>query len=233
MSKQPVWDSNSLKVFALFDSIPEEELRKVADHMRCKKFAAGSNIMTAEQTGEAVYFILHGTVKVHIEQADGSVVVISILGAGDIVGEMSLLDNSTRSASVVTIEESTLLWMDRGAFNDCLKTLPALTYNLARILTKRLRLANEQIQALATQEVESRIAYHILIFAEQYGRVEANGDILIPIRLTQSDIASLVGASREHTNKVLVSYKERKYISVGQNYHITVHNKNALASRCR
>jgi CRP/FNR family transcriptional regulator, cyclic AMP receptor protein len=233
MSKQPVWDINLLKAFVLFDSISEEELQKIADLLHCKKFSAGSNIMTAEQPGEVVYFILQGTVKVHVEQADGSDVVISILGAGDIVGEMSLLDNSTRSASVVTIEESTLLWMDRNTFNELLKTVTALTYNLARILIKRLRLANEQIQALATQEVESRIAYHILVFTDQYGRVDANGDILIPIRLTQSDIASLVGASREHTNKVLVSYKERKYISVGQNHHITVHNKNALASRCR
>lgn len=233
MSKQPVWDISSLKVFFLFDSIPEADLQKIADLMHWKKFSAGSTIITAEQPGEAVYFILQGTVKIHVEQADGSVVVISILGAGDIVGEMSVLDNSTRSASVVTIEESTLLWMDRNAFTECLKTVPLVTYNLARILTKRLRLANDQIRALATQEVESRIAYHILVFADQYGKVDTNGDILIPIRLTQSDIASLVGASREHTNKVLVSYKERKYISVGQNYHITIHNKHALASRCR
>ena len=233
MSRQPVWDISSLKGFALFDAASEAEMQKIADHMHCKKFAAGSTIMTAEQTGEAVYFILQGTVKVHVEQADGSVVVISILGAGDIVGEMSLLDNSTRSASVVTIEEATLLWMDRNAFNDALKSIPLLSYNMARILVKRLRMANEQIRALATQEVESRVAYHLLVFADQYGRVESNGDVVIPIRLTQSDIASLVGASREHTNKVLVSYKERKYISVSQNHHITVHNKNALASRCR
>lgn len=232
MSKLAVWNSNSLKAFALFEEIPEGELQRISELMRCKTFAAGAMIMTAEQPAEAVYFILQGTVKVHIEQANGSIVVVSILGAGDIVGEMSLLDNSTRSASVVTIESSTLLWMDRNAFNDCLKTVPTLTYNLARILAQRLRFANRQL-TLATQEVESRIAFHILIFAEQYGTQDENGNILIPIRLTQSDIASLVGASREHTNKVLVSYKERKYISVGQNYHITVHNQSALASRCR
>jgi CRP/FNR family transcriptional regulator, cyclic AMP receptor protein len=108
-----------------------------------------------------------------------------------------------------------------------------LACNLACTLSSRLRSANEQIQSLAALEVETRIARRILAFAERYGQTLPNGNLLIPIRLTQTDIASLVGASREHSNKILVSYKERGYLSVDQNYHITIHNLSAINSRCK
>jgi CRP/FNR family cyclic AMP-dependent transcriptional regulator len=189
--------------------------------------------MSVEQMGEAVYVILNGAVKIHVEQEDGTDVIISVLGPGDIVGEMSLLDNAGRCANVATIAESTLLWMDRSAFHECLRAIPGLTYNLACILTNRLRLANEQIQALATLEVECRVARQLLIFAGQFGQTAPNGDIFISIRLTQSDIAGLVGASRERINKIIVSYKERNYVSVDQDHHLTIHNQKALAARCR
>jgi CRP/FNR family cyclic AMP-dependent transcriptional regulator len=146
---------------------------------------------------------------------------------------MSALDQTNRSASVVTLEETALLWMDRETFRRCLAAIPTLAANTACTISSRLRSANEQIQSLATVEVETRIARRILTFAERYGQPLPGGDLLIPIRLTQTDIANLVGASREHTNKILVSYKERGYLSVDQNHHITIHNLNALSSRSK
>jgi CRP/FNR family transcriptional regulator, cyclic AMP receptor protein len=233
MSKQAAINADSLSEMSLFRDLDAVQLQTLCENLHSKTFPAGKTIINAEQPGEAVYLILNGTVKVHIEQTDGTDVLISILGSGDIIGEMSLLDNKTRSASVSTIEAANLLWMDRAAFQEALQTMPQLTINLARILAKRLRHANGLIQALASREVESRIAYQILIFAELYGKPSANGDIFIPIRLTQGDIASMIGASREHTNKVIVSYKERKYISIDSSYHIIVHNQQALSSRCQ
>lgn len=233
MSKQATIHADSLSEMLLFRDLSLPYLQSLIENLHSKTFPAGKTIINAEQPGEAVYLILNGTVKVHIEQPDGTDVLISILGSGDIIGEMSLLDNQTRSASVSTIEAANLLWMDRATFQEALHTMPQLTINLARILAKRLRHANGLIQALASREVESRIAYQILIFAELYGKPSANGDIFIPIRLTQGDIASMIGASREHTNKVIVSYKERKYISIDSSYHIIVHNPQALSSRCQ
>jgi CRP/FNR family cyclic AMP-dependent transcriptional regulator len=188
-------------------------------------------LMTIEQPGEAVYFIVTGTVKVHVEQSDGRDVIISILGPGECVGEMSPLDQIGRSASVVTIEESELLWLDRDRFRRFLMSTPTLAYNLARILSARLRLANDQIQALAALEAETRVARQILAFSRRYGQNLQNGDVSIPIRLTQSDIAALTGASREHTNKILVSYRERGYLSVDRRHYITIHNLEALEKR--
>ena len=226
------FDLSDLGRIDLFRNLTGDDLRRLGEFLHRKTFPAGKSLMTVDQTGEVVYFILSGAVKVHIEQEDGSDVSISILGPGEIIGEMSALDQTNRSASVVTIEKTTLLWMDRETFRRCVLTIPELAADLACTISSRLRSANEQIQSLAAVEVETRIARRILAFAEKYGQPLSNGDLLIPIRLTQTDIANLVGASREHTNKILVSYKERGYLSVDHNYHITIHDKTALARRC-
>ena len=224
-------DLSDLGRIDLFRNLTGADLRRLGELLHRKTFPAGKSLMTVDQTGEAVYFILSGAVKVHVEQEDGSDVSISILGPGEIIGEMSALDQTNRSASVVTIEKTTLLWMDRETFRRFVMAIPALAADLACTISSRLRSANEQIQSLAAVEVETRIARRIIAFAERYGQPLPNGDLLIPIRLTQTDIATLVGASREHTNKILVSYKERGYLSVDHNYHITIHNLSALTSR--
>ena len=218
---------------ALLRGLPDTQLQEIAAQLHSKSFPADTTLMTVEQPGDVVYFIRSGTVKVHIEQEDGTDVILAILGHGETVGEMSVLDEHERAASVVTLEESTLLWLNRAAFRASLLTMPVLAYNLACLLSSRLRHANEQIQSLATCGAEARIARHIMAFAQKYGRPEDGGGLLIPIRLTQSDMASLTGISREHTNKILVSYKERGYLTFDRRHYFTIHNAEALARRCQ
>jgi CRP/FNR family cyclic AMP-dependent transcriptional regulator len=230
MPTQP--DPDSLNKFLLFNGLAPEDLLSMSQILHQKTFPAGANLITAEQSGEVVYLIVEGTVKIFLQREDGTEVILAILGSGDTVGEMSLIDNTNRCASVVTLEKTSLLWMDHAKFNSLLHQIPRISYNLSTILARRLRLANEQIQALAALEVESRVARQLLAFAAQYGRESANGDVDIPIRLTQSDLACLVGASRERINQVIVAYKERHYISIDRRYYITIHNQKALQHRC-
>jgi CRP/FNR family cyclic AMP-dependent transcriptional regulator len=232
LGHDPTELSDKLGQVALFQGLPAADLRQISERVHSKIFPANAPLMTAEQPGEVVYFIASGTVKVHVEQPDGRDVLIAILGPGEVVGELSIFAPHERSASVLTLEASKLLWTDSATFKNWLKTMPLLTFNLADILATRLRQANEQIQALAALDTEGRVARQLVSFAEKYGQPSTNDGVYIPIRLTQSDIAALVGATREHTNKILVSYKERGYISANQNYHLTVHNLQALANRC-
>ena len=232
MSTSTAFDLSSLGRIAMFQDLAQPELHQLSELLRGKTYPAGARLMTVEQPGEVVYFIRRGTVKVHVEQKDGRDVIISILGPGECVGEMSLLDRVGRSATVVTIEESDLLWLDCATFRQFLLQMPTLAYNLARILSARLRLANEQIQSLAGRAAEDRVAGHIMAFAARYGEQLPNGDLLIPIRLTQSDIGALTGVCREHANKILVSYKARGYISADRRHYLTIHNQKALAKRC-
>lgn len=225
-------DVNEFGKLALFRDLTATQLQELSPLLHPKTFAAGASLMTAEQAGEVVYFVLSGTVKVCTEHEDGSEVILSILGPNEVVGEMSALDQPMRSASVITLESTKVLWIDRAMFHRCLLTMPRLAYNLACVLSARLRMADEQIRSLARLEVENRVARQLIAFAERYGQEQDNGDTHIPIRLTQGDIAALIGASREHINKVIVAYKERGYLSVNRHYHITIHNPQALAKRC-
>jgi CRP/FNR family cyclic AMP-dependent transcriptional regulator len=226
-------DPAVLSELVLFRDLEPEQLSWLNDHLHLKTFPAGSNIVAAEQPGEVVYIVLEGTIKISIEQVDGTEVILAILGPGDTVGELSLIDSAGRSANVVTMERSSLVWMDRDTFWESLQKMPAITYELLHVLGDRLRLANEQIQALATLDIYGRVARQILAIAARYGQVTADGEIVIPIRLTQGDIASLVGASRERVNQVMVTYKQQNYISIDQNYRIIIHDRQALVQRCR
>jgi CRP/FNR family cyclic AMP-dependent transcriptional regulator len=200
-----VSDSQSLSTIPLFRGLTSDELNRINALLHRKTFPAGMSLFTAEQPGEVAYLIVSGTVKVAAEQADGSIVILAIRGPGEIVGELSLIDNAGRSASVSTLEESTLLWIDRVAFQACLQAIPPLAYNLLEILARRLRLASAQIQALATQDLYGRVARQLLALAEAYGQPAAADGTLIPLHLTQSDLAGLVGASRSRVNQVLES----------------------------
>jgi CRP/FNR family cyclic AMP-dependent transcriptional regulator len=221
---------NLLSYIQLFEGLTPTQLDWIAQHAHRRNFEAGRNVMTIEQPGEAVYIILHGTVKIHIEQGERDV-IIAILGTGDLLGEMSLIDSVGRSASAVTLETSLMLWMDKTTFNYMLDNFPPVARNLVKILSARVRLSDQLIQALATLDVNGRVARQLLAFAEKYGR-EKDGVTQIRITLTQGDIADLVGASRKRVNQAMVSFKEQGLID-DTDGRLVIKNGEGLARYCR
>jgi CRP/FNR family cyclic AMP-dependent transcriptional regulator len=228
-----VEDPRLLGELELFQGLSPQQLADLNEALRSSTIPAGTHFITAEQPGEVVYVILEGTVKIYVSHEDGREVILAFLGRGDTVGEMSLIDSAGRSANVVTTERSRLVWMDRATFQGSLRTLTPLANNLVRLLANRLRFANEQIQALCTLDVPGRVARQILALADRYGSQEAGGEVAIPLRLTQSDLGEIVGASRERVNQVIVELKQRGAISVDTNHRIRVHNRRDLARYCR
>src|SRR5919106_4238118 len=221
---------NLLADIELFAGLTPTQLEWVAQRAHRRIFEAGRNVMTIDQPGEAVYIILHGTVKIHIEQGERDV-IISIMGAGDVLGEMSLIDSVGRSASAVTLENSLMLWMDRLTFNYMLDNFTPVARNLVRILSARVRLSDQLIQALATLDVNGRVARQLLAFAEKYGH-EKNGGIQIRIVLTQGDIADLVGASRKRVNQAMVLFREQELIDTDAEGRIAIKDNAGLAKYC-
>ena len=221
---------NLLADIHLFAGLTPAQLDWVAQRTHRRVFEAGRNVLTIEQPGEAVYVILHGTVKIHVEQSERDV-ILSILGAGDLLGEMSLIDSVGRSASAVTLENSLMLWMDKLTFNYMLDNFPPVARNLVRILSARVRLSDQLIQALATLDVNGRVARQLLAFAEKYGR-EKNGATQIRIVLTQGDIADLVGASRKRVNQAMVLFKAQRLIDVDAEGCINIRDRAGLARYC-
>lgn len=227
-------DPKLLGHIPLFEELEEPDLSQINALMHRKTFATGVNIITVAQPGDMVYILLEGTVKIYVDQLDGSEVILAFLGPGDTFGEMSMVDSAGRSANVVALEDCLCLLMDRSAFHQCLRSTKGLSYNLVKLMSRRLRLANEQIQALSTLDVRGRVARQLLAFAQQYGQgAEASQGVTIPLRLTQTDVAALVGASRERVNQVIVDFKDSGYISVDPSHRFTVHDIEALVGRCQ
>lgn len=231
-------DPKVLGTLELFQGLTPDQLGELNRLLRSSVIPAGTHFITAEQPGEVVYVILEGTVKIYVSQEDGREVILAFLGPGDTVGEMSLVDSAGRSANVMTTERSRLLWMDRASFQICLRDMGSLANNLIRLLANRLRFANEQIQALCTLDVPGRVARQILALADRYGspppgEKAAGGQVAIPLRLTQSDLGEIVGASRERVNQVIVEFKQRGFISVDPDHRIRVLERRGLARLCR
>jgi CRP/FNR family cyclic AMP-dependent transcriptional regulator len=225
--------STSLEGIALFRNLEPEDRARLEALLHETTFPAGTNVLRYEQPGEVVYIVVAGTVKIHVIHPDGREVILAVLGKGEVVGEMSVVDSLGRSATVSAMEDCVLAWIDRASFWRCLRSMPAMTYNLVEILSRRLRLANTQMQSLAALDVDGRVARQVLAFAREYGERAGDGSVHIPLRLTQADLASLVGASRVRVNQVLVTYKRLGYLSVDRRHRITVHDEIALEQRCR
>jgi CRP/FNR family cyclic AMP-dependent transcriptional regulator len=226
-------DIENLKEIALFEGLSAEALAYIAEHARQRTYRGDETILHQDDPGEMFYIVLHGTVKISSTLPDGNEVFLALLATGDTFGEMSLIDSGGRAADVVTQEESTLLSFSRMVFDYLLNTSPDFARNLMRILARRLRLANVRIQAHCTLDVYGLVARQILEFSELYGKPLPNGDRIIPIRLTQGNMAELVGASRERVNQVMVAYRQKELISVDTTYRITVHKPNELRKRCQ
>jgi CRP/FNR family transcriptional regulator, cyclic AMP receptor protein len=182
-------ESRILSEVALFRGLPAEQLSKIEARLRRRTFPAGAHVITAEDPGETVYVVLKGSVKVYVTRPDGSEVILAILGAGEIVGEMSVADSLGRSANVITLEETNLLLMDRETFRASVEELPTMALNLTNILSRRLRLANAHLRSVAAMDVPGRVAAKLSALAREYGEPSSSNGTLISLPLTQSNPA--------------------------------------------
>jgi CRP/FNR family transcriptional regulator, cyclic AMP receptor protein len=223
-------DANVLGALALFRGLSAAELARVNELLGRTRFPAGAMVMTATQPGEVAYIVLEGTLKVGVVQADGRELTLALLGPGEIVGELALADRAGRSADVEALEPATLLWLDQSAFRQLRREVPAVTENLLALLARRVRLTNARLLAMAMLDVHGRVSSQLLALADALGEPQPGGDVLIPLRLTQGDLASLVGATRVRVNEVLVGFKRRRYLSVDGRHRVTIHDRAALAA---
>jgi CRP/FNR family cyclic AMP-dependent transcriptional regulator len=223
-----VADPQELGELELFRGLSPSELTRVNDLLGQTKFPTGAMILTASQPGEIAYIVLDGTLKVSVIQANGRELTLALLGPGEIVGELALADRSGRSADVVTLEPATLVWIDRNAFEQLRRDIPLITENLLRLMARRLRLANQQLQAMATLDVHGRVARQLLALADALGEELPDGGVRIPLRITQSDLAALVGATRVRVNEVLVGFTRRQHIVVDRKHRITIQDRPEL-----
>ncbi|MGZ8267061.1 MAG: Crp/Fnr family transcriptional regulator [Burkholderiales bacterium] len=199
---------NILKNVPLFSSFSDQQLATLAPAVQHRRFPRGSYVIRAGEETDALYIILAGRAKVLIPDDDGNEVILSMMGPNDFFGEMGLLDDQPRSASVETVEPCEMLRISRGAFLNCLKDNFDAAMLIIRNLVKRLREADRKIESLALIDVYGRVARLLIEMAQQ----QPDGQWVIERAPPKQEIARMIGASREMVSRVVKDLNDKGVI---------------------
>lgn len=188
--------------------LPDAELARLAGHARPRRYRAGAVVFHREDHGATLYIIHGGRVKLVLASPEGREVTVGILGPGDFFGELALLDGGPRSASVVALDAVETLTLDRAPFIATLEQHPEVAGSLLAVLGDRLRRTDELIQDILFLDLPARLAKQLLALAEGYGSRTPAG-LRIDLRLSQAELAGIVGATRESVNRCLNAFAGR------------------------
>ena len=200
-----------LRSVSIFSDLSDVELASISKKMTPYSYSKGEFILMEEMEGQQCYFITHGSVKITRSSKEGREVILAILTAGEFFGEMSLLDGETRSANVLTLEETKVLAMNRNDFMATLEEYPRVSIQLLKELTIRLRKSDLQIASLTLSDAEKRIGLCILRLAGEQGTIK-QGHVKIKKFPFQHDIANMAGTSRETVSRTLVLFEQNGLI---------------------
>ena len=198
MNVTPVVSIVLLRNVPLFSMLSEVQLQLLTQVLSRKAYPKNSTIIAAGDPTDAMYIVVSGRLKVVMSDKQGQEVILAILSQGEFFGEMGLIAQAPRSATVTTIEPCELLTITRADFTKCLQGNFDLTMNVIRGLVKRLREADKKIGSLALMDVYGRVARLLLEMAETI-----DGQKVITKKLTKRDIAKMIGASREMVSRVM------------------------------
>lgn len=199
----------ALQEVPLFSGLPPADRDRLLDGMSPLSLPAGSLIISQGDAPDAMYLLLDGRLKVFLSNEEGREVILDFLDPGDAFGELALLDDEERSASVVTLGPVKLALLPRAHFRSCLDESREMSSALLMLLARRLRRLTGQVGSLALEDVYSRIRNVLL------NKSVENGDgKLVTSELTHQDIANMIGASREMVTRICNDLKRGGYISI-------------------
>jgi CRP/FNR family cyclic AMP-dependent transcriptional regulator len=198
-----------LKAVPLFASFPDDQLRLLTPVITRRSMPRSTTVMAGGDPTDSLYIVLSGRLKVMMSDAEGKEVILSILGPGEFFGEMGLIDDAPRSASVVSIEPCELLSIAKRDFKKCLAENFEMAQAVMRGLVRRLRDADRKIGSLALLDVYGRVARLLLDMSET-----VDGEKIVTKRLPKQDIAKMIGASREMVSRVMKDLQMGGYIEV-------------------
>lgn len=204
---------DSLRSIPLFAEMDDNELQRLATDLRRHRFAAGQTVFFQGDPGDALYIIQAGLVRIYVLAEDGQEVSMILCGPGDFFGEMALLDKRPRSASAVAMEDSVLLVLSDAHFYYHLRENYQLALNLMSTLSTRVRETTQAVQLLSSLDVSQRLIKKLLSLAQRQGTTTEEG-VRIRGRLTQTELASLISATRESTNRALRALVRRGLVEV-------------------
>ncbi len=201
------WPLLLLRSIPLFAGLPENQVYQIARMAGVRKVPRNTTLVRVGDKTDALYVLVSGSAKVLNRDVEGREVILTLLGAGECFGEMSLIDGSPRSADVVSCEPCELLVIAKSDFAHALSENVDLCLNIMKSLADRLREANRKIESLALLDVYGRVAKLLLDFSEL-----EDGRRVIRRKVSKQDMAKMVGASREMVSRVMKDLESRGYV---------------------
>ncbi len=192
--------------------LPREELEGLASTMRRRAYRRGEAVFHQGDPGQKLHVVYRGRLKIVLPSQSGEEAVLTIVGPGDLFGDLALLDGAARSASVVALEPVETAVLSRVEFLGLLRRSPAVVDGLLATLAQTIRRLSEEVADLTFLDLHARLAKKLLDLSETHGRA-ANGSIEIQVALTQEELASMIGATRPRVNKLLGLYEDRGAIA--------------------
>jgi CRP/FNR family cyclic AMP-dependent transcriptional regulator len=197
----------------LLGGLDEESLERLAERAVERSFRKGQLLFYQGDPGESLILILEGMVRVFLLSEDGEEIVLNSLGPGHGLGDVALVDPGPRSASVEALEATRVLVLTRQVVLEELQNNPLFAQALLRSMGKLVRKQTEQTADLVFLDLNARVAKLLVRLAEDRGEESADGAVL-HLALTQSDLARMVGGSRQSVNQILRSFERRGFIEL-------------------
>ena len=197
----------------LFTALEESAALSLHASMDSVKISKGSILFAEGDEGDHLYVIVEGKIKLGTSSGDGRENLLSILGPGEMFGELSLFDPNPRTSTATAVTDAKLLSLGQTKLIPWLTENPRVSLNLLASLAQRLRRTNEAVGDLVFSDVPGRVAKALIDLGERFGKQTDEG-LLVNHDLTQEELAQLVGASRETVNKALADFAGRNWLKL-------------------
>ena len=212
---------------SIFASLDERELDALIQVTTTRRVAAKEVLFRKGDPGNQLYGVMSGRLKVMATGKDGKELVFGVMGAGEVIGEIAIVDSEPRSATVVALEASELLTLHRRELLPFLERHPKVAIQLAAVLARRVRRLSAYAEDSIFLPLPARMAKTLLALAASYGAAGTSGPI--DIRLAQQDLADMVGTTRESVNKQLRAWEEEAIVQL-RRARVIVVDRAALES---
>jgi len=206
--------SNALTRCPLFAGMDAESLQAITRTLRGRRFRRGEVLFHEGDPGDALFIVASGAVKVVVPSEDGDEAILVTLRRGDFLGELALLDGAPRSASAIALEPTVALALPRDQFRALVASEPAIRDALLASVAGELRRLTTHVAELHFLDLTGRLAARLARLCETQGEKLPDGSVRLDAPLTQSDLASMIGATRQSVNKLLGEFEDRGLIRV-------------------
>jgi CRP-like cAMP-binding protein len=195
----------------MFGQLPAAQIDMIASYARVERFRKNATIFFKGDPGTGLMAVLRGQVKISVPSVSGKEAVLNIIRAGQVFGEIALLDGEPRTADAIAMADCDLLILDRREFVPLLRANPDLTLQIMALVCARLRRTSEQVEDVMFLHLEGRLAKALLRMAREQGD---NGAPASSVSITQRELGQMIGMSRESTNKQLRDWQQRGWVKL-------------------